>query len=138
MVIKSIRRRRTDGLVELGEAPVTPSRPVPNDPGPQGRLVEFSESRAPAPRRASVRRTTLPAQVGSARALTAVRRDNPVRAPRRRHLAKRAKAKPKARRAPVVRRRRPTVRRVRPVRSVRTRTVRMRRVRSTGTARRKR
>ena len=75
-----------------------PSRPTPlerevqADALEQERMVEFGESRAPAPRQASVRHTVLPAAVGAAQELVHVRRSTALRKPARRQRTRRRRS----------------------------------------------
>lgn len=59
---------------------------------PQDGLVEFGESRAPAPRQASVHHTILPAPVGAAQELVRIRKSNAIREQPRRVRRRRARA----------------------------------------------
>jgi hypothetical protein len=80
--------------------PPAPSRLTPLEDEVQGgqaqdELVEFGESRAPAPAAASVHHTILPAPVGAAQELTRLRHSNELREasePRRRRASRRRSA----------------------------------------------
>lgn len=68
---------------------------------PDAKLVEFSDSDSPTPKRATVQSTTLPAQVGVARQLAGMKLP-PGERPRQRKRP--AQAKPRKARSPARRR----------------------------------
>jgi len=93
---------------------------------PQPRLLQFEDSKAPTPKTASVRATTLPAQVGAAQALRSLRHSTALRAAARPKPVRRRNV---ARKAASTRRRKPARRGATGARDARTRRTYARRAR---------